>query len=271
MDWRGVSVLITGASSGIGEATAYELAARGARLILVARRKHELERVAKTIAAASGAECHCIAADVTEHADRLRVRDYVTKHLGSLNMLVNNAGITAHGRFDETRLPVLRKIMEINFFASVELTSELIPLIKKAAGPRRILLVSTPSGLYGVPGRFAYSASKAAGHVVMDVLRVELRDENIHTVIFCPGYVRTNLRTSGLAADGGVLADEQASGARTPEEIAVKLRKALEGRQRVVVTNGLGRIVYWLRTLAPGLLEWLMAKKLKKDFQKSAH
>lgn len=269
MDWRRSFVLITGASSGIGEATAKELASLGARLALVARRKNELERVASHLHDERSSAPLLVAADITRAADRQAVYESVAREFGELHVLINNAGITAHGRFDEATPDVLRKTMELNFFATVELTHRLLPLLKRARGEKRILLVSTPSGLYGVPGRFAYSASKAAGHAWMESIRMELRDDQIHTVIFCPGYVRTNLRSSGLAADGSVLQEEQARGAIAPEEAARRLRRALHGRQRVVAGNLLGRIVYWLRTLAPATLEWLMRKKLKKDFQKS--
>ncbi|MBX7059437.1 MAG: SDR family oxidoreductase [Leptospirales bacterium] len=268
MELKSSVVLITGASSGIGEATARELASAGARLTLVARRMPELRRVASEIAPPE--EPLLVDADITSAQDRRRIRAAVEQRFGALNVLINNAGITAHGRFDESDLAIMRSAMELNFFAAAELTQELLPLIKRAEGARRILLVSTPSGLYGVPGRFAYSASKAAGHVWMETMRSELHGDRIRTVIYCPGYVRTNLRSSGLAADGSRLSDEQASGAISPQQAARRLLRALRGRRRIVLGDKLGRIVYWLRTLAPGLLEWLMRKRLKKDFQKSA-
>lgn len=266
--WPQKNVLITGASGGIGAATACELAAQGARPILVARRSTELHRVADRILADHGVEALCITADITNQADRERIATFLNANVGELHVLINNAGITAHGRFDESRPEVLRNTMEINFFAAVELTMQLLPLLKKATGAKLIALVSTPSGLYGIPGRFAYSASKAAGHAWLETLATELKAENIHPVIFCPGYTRTELRTSGLAADGSRLVEEQASGARSPEEMAHQFRIALEKKRLLALTNLNGRIVFWLRTLYPGFLRWMLAKKLKKDFQK---
>lgn len=266
--WPQKNVLITGASGGIGAATACELAAQGARPILVARRSTELQRVADRILADHGVEALCITADITNQADRERIATFLNANVDELHVLINNAGITAHGRFDESRPEVLRNTMEINFFAAVELTMQLLPLLKKATGAKLIALVSTPSGLYGIPGRFAYSASKAAGHVWLETLATELKAENIHPVIFCPGYTRTELRTSGLAADGSRLVEEQASGARSPEEMAHQFRIALEKKRLLALTNLNGRIVFWLRTLYPGFLRWMLAKKLKKDFQK---
>lgn len=277
MKFTGKQVLITGASGGIGAAAALEIARRGGRPILVARREEALKEVAEGIRAAvyggEGAEPLWIVADVTEPEGRRKIREVVNERVGWLDILINNAGITAHGRFDQSEPSVLRRAMELNFFAAAELTAELLPLVRAArsaeSGSRQIVLVSTPSGLYGVPGRFAYSASKAAGHAWMETLRIELKSEGIHSLIFCPGYTRTELRTSGLAADGGTLAEEQAGGALEPEVVAGMLCRGMEAGKRIVFTGGTGRLVYWLRTLAPGLLERLMSKKLKKDFENS--
>ena len=273
MQWHTSNVLITGASSGIGEATARELAARGARLILVARRQAELERVARQLVAdfPEAPAPIVLAADITRAADRDKIFQTVQAQCTHLDVLINNAGITAHGRFDESRPEVMRQACEINFFAAVELTGRLLTLLKaaKTGTFRSLVYVSTPSGLYGVPGRSAYSASKAAGHAWMESLRMELKEDNIDCVIFCPGYTRTALRTSGLAADGSRLSEEQSRHARTPEEMAVRLRKAIEGRKRTVLTGNQGRLLYYLRTLAPGLLEFFMRKKLREDMKKT--
>ena len=145
--------------------------------MLIARRASELERVAREISDRhAGITARWLEADITVAADRRRIRDFVAETYGRLDVLINNAGITAHGRFDESDLSVLRTTMELNFFAAVELTAELLPLMRRPATEterRALVLVSTPSGLYGVPGRFAYSASKAAGHAWMETLRSE--------------------------------------------------------------------------------------------------
>ena len=271
MDLKNKIVLITGASSGIGEASAYEAIRRGAKPILVARRRSELERVALEVKKLSGENPLIIPADVTNPSDVKLIHDETERTFGRLDVLVNNAGITAHGRFDETNLDVLRKTMELNFFAVASLTQSLLPLLKKSPGEKAIVLVSTPSGLYGIPGRFAYSASKSAGHALMESLRIELLDSGIHTLIFCPGYTTTALRSSGLAADGTIIAEEQAREARSPGYAASRLWTAVEKKKRIVYTDFNGSVIYWLRTLAPGLLEKIAARKLKKDFQKRSH
>ncbi|MCB1172471.1 MAG: SDR family NAD(P)-dependent oxidoreductase [Leptospiraceae bacterium] len=270
------TALITGASSGIGAAVAHALAARGASLVLVARRAMELKRVEREIrssASESTAEIHCIPADVTAAMDRQRIRDFLEQKQLPLHILINNAGITSHARFDETQSDVLRRTMEINFFAAVELTAQMLPLLKKSARPtggrKSIVLVSTPSGLYGIPGRFAYSASKAAGHVWMEAMRQELKADQIQCNIICPGYTRTALRQSGLDGQGNTIQEEQAKEAKSPHYMAVQIINGIIKNKRLLLTDTNGRFVYWLRTLAPGLLERIMAKKLAKDLRGS--
>ncbi len=258
--------LVTGASSGIGEATAIVLAERGALPVLVARRKGELQRVADHIRERTGKSPLVFAADIADESDRRALVHFLEREVSALHVLVHNAGITAHGRFDESSPVVLRKTMELNFFAVAESTAALLPLLKRTSGERLIALVSTPSGLYGVPGRFAYSASKAAGHALMETMRMELAADRISCTIFCPGYTRTALRTSGLAADGAVLAEEQATGAREPRDVALRLVRAIERRERLVLLGMNGRLLFWGRTLFPRLLERLMSHKLRADF-----
>ncbi|MBL8018047.1 MAG: SDR family NAD(P)-dependent oxidoreductase [Leptospirales bacterium] len=268
MDIKGKNVLITGASSGIGAAAAIEAATRGAFPILVARRREELARVAALIQNNTGRLPLFQSCDLTQETDRKALTTWLAGVVDSLPVLINNAGITAHGRFDQTRPEVLERTMQVNFFAPVFLTQELLPLMRKAEGKKKIVLVSTPSALHGVPGRFAYSASKAAGHAWIETIRIELKDEGFDTLLFCPGYTTTALRTSGLAGDGSTLEEEQASGARTPEDVAKLLLVAIRKDERIAFTNAAGRYLYYMRTMAPGTLENALGKKLKKDFQK---
>jgi short-subunit dehydrogenase len=257
-------VLITGASSGIGRATAELLADCGARVLLVARRAIEMERICAGIQSRGG-QAWALPCDIESAQDLDRLPRSVSAITDRLHFLINNAGITAHGRFDRTAPRVLRKTMELNFFAMTEVTRLLLPALKQGA-PASIVLVSTPSGLYGVPGRFAYSASKAAGHAFMQTLGMELRQDDIHTLIFCPGYVKTALRQSGLTEGGDILNEEQDAGAIEPEEAARRLMEAIIKKKRIAFTGFNGRAVYWLRALAPAFLEKKMMHKLKKDF-----
>ena len=266
MELREKVILITGASSGIGEAAAKIAASRGANAVCVARDEIQLKRVAREILEKTGKEVLIIPSDITEATSRRRIFDTIKSAHGKLDVLINNVGITAHGRFDSTDMSVMRSVMEINFFAMAELTQTMLPLLTSSGDTKMILFVSTPSGLFGIPGRFAYSASKAAGNMLMESLRFELKKFNIKTSILCPGYTKTGLRTGGLSSDGNVLNKEQAKGAKSPEMVAEKLIQCIEKEKRIAFTDFNGRAVYWLRTLSPPLLEYFVAKKLKNDF-----
>jgi short-subunit dehydrogenase len=155
----------------------------------------------------------------------------------------------------------------VNFFGNVHLTLELIEALKKARG--MVMVTSTVSGLYGIPGRSAYSSSKAALHAVYESLRVELSDYGVRSIIFCPPYTRTALRTSGLDAQGNQLNEEQASGKiKTPEEVAIEMVAAAEDpNSRLVIIDKSGFFVKWMRNLAPAFLEKVLRKKLHHDFK----
>ena len=259
-------ILITGASQGIGEAAARSAAARGARTVCIARDEIQLKRVRDEILKETGKEVFIFPADITVKESREHMMEKIQNEFGRLDVLVNNVGITSHGRFDATDFSVMRSVMEINFFAMAEVTAAALPLLKNTPGKKIILFVSTPSGLHGIPGRFAYSASKAAGNMLMETLRIELKKDNIHTCIICPGYTKTGLRTGGLSSDGTRLDKEQAGGAKSPAMVAEKLMQCIEKEKRIAFTDFNGRAVYWLRTLAPSLLEYFITKKLKNDF-----
>lgn len=244
---------------------ALQLSREGANLILVARRKNKLEQTRKLIQEISTAKVQLVVADITQKTGIARIQKTV-KNNGSLNVLINNAGLTAHGRFDETKIQVLYKTMQLNFFAAVELTSQLLPYIKNAKGTKRIIYISTVSGLYGIPGRYAYSASKAAGHAWMQSMRIELKNFKIHCQIVCPGYTMTALRTTGLGQDGKVLAEEQNPNAVSPQEMANIIIKNIHKNKKIILTNASGRFLFWMRTLFPGILESVLAKKLKSDY-----
>jgi dehydrogenase/reductase SDR family member 7B len=147
----------------------------------------------------------------------------------------------------------------------LELTQVVLPVMRKTSGERCIAFVSSVQALHGIPHRFIYSASKAAGNNWIETLRIELKDEGIHCLSFCPGYVRTNLRQSGLTASGEVLKEEQAKGAITPQKAAIYLRKAITKRKRIMFTDFSGRFVYVTRLLWPSLLEWILHRKLYKS------
>jgi uncharacterized protein len=180
-------MLITGASSGIGEATARRLAREpGAALVLVARREDRLG----ALAAELPAPVTWLAADLTGDDAPAHVRAHVEEHHGRLDLLVNNAGAAWRGRFAEAGWENVRRTMEINFDAQVRLTEALLPLLR-ASAPSAVVNVASTAARVARAGTGAYSASKAALAGWSDALWAEERPNGVHVGLVLPGFIAT--------------------------------------------------------------------------------
>ncbi len=275
------NVVITGSSSGIGEAVAKLLVAKGAKLTLIARRSHELLRVQKEIQNLYGERVDIIAVDISLKESSVKILETFQKNNTTIDIIVHNAGVTAHGSFENTHIEVLEKVMQINFFSIAMLTKTLLPFLKpsyelhKKASKKLIALVSTPSGLHGIPLRYPYSASKAAAQSLMECISVECNEYNISTCIFYPGYTRTNLRTSGFDEKGEVLNEKQERDAIDVHVVAMKIVKGLEKCMNRRNTKKLstflmeknGYLISYLKFFAPNFLRNQLYKKYKKENQ----
>lgn len=257
--WENKNIVITGTSSGIGEAVLNELSQIKCTIFALDRSpaKELQQNEAKVVQ---------IKCDLSLDEDILNVQKIIEQYTQRVDVLFNNAGITTHGRFDKTDIEVFRKSFNINFFGTVNLTLKLIEFIKNAKGA--IITTSTVSGLYGIPGRSVYSSSKSALHAVFESVRIELSEFGVRSIIFCPPYTKTNLRTSGLDAQGKQLNEAQYSGKLlTPQQVAQEMIRAVENpNSRLVTFDKSGKFVKWLRLFAPGFLERFLFKKLYNDF-----
>lgn len=193
----GRSVVLTGASSGLGEELAIQLAARGDRLALLARRRSELERVAdraRASAASAGhtAEVSVFAVDVTEREAVRRILTEIESANNGIDLLILNAGISENlypERFDDR---VAARIFEVNATSAFWAIGAVLPgMVRRARG--HIVGVSSIAGYRGLPGASAYSASKAALSTMLESLRVDLFDKGVHVTTVSPGFIRTPL------------------------------------------------------------------------------
>ncbi len=251
--WDGARALVTGASSGIGEAIARRLAAAGAAVVVTGRNAEALE----ALAAAHPGSVEAVAGDLT----RPEVRERLAAAAGDrLDLLVNNAGVTMNARFEELDPEVVRRIMEINFFATVELTRLLLPALVTARG--RIVVMSSVTGLVGTPTRSAYAASKHALHGLFGSLRVELRRRGVSVTIVCPGYVATPMRRRALLADGSEQGRDQAEGRRmlSADAVARATLAAAARRRRLVRLGSETHAARLLSLVAPGLLDAILER-----------
>jgi short-subunit dehydrogenase len=204
---------ITGASSGIGEALAYTAAAEGAKLVLSARREGELERVA--------AACKIPFENILvlpldlEHTENVHEKvQAVLSKFGRIDVLINNSGMGHRTKAVNTPTAVDRKVMEVNFFGTINLTKEVAKVMQKQR-EGKIVVVTSIMGKYGLPLYSTYSASKHALFGWFESLRQELFKDNVKVLIVSPGFINTDVSTKLLKEDGspyGIKSDAQEKG-----------------------------------------------------------
>lgn len=193
-------VIITGASSGIGEALAFQLADQGARLVLAARRGERLEVVAEACREA-GSEVLVVPTDVREETQCRALVERTVAAFGQIDVLINNAGFGIEGRFDQ--LPDLdrfRDVIDTNLMGAVYCTYYALPLLKETRG--RIVGVSSVVGKVASAGNGAYAASKFAMNGFFDSLRLDLYGSGVSVTMIYPGFVVTEFVPNMIKLDG---------------------------------------------------------------------
>ncbi|XP_024930132.3 11-beta-hydroxysteroid dehydrogenase A-like [Ziziphus jujuba] len=197
----GKVVLITGASSGIGEHLAYEYARRGARLALAARREDRLKKVADKALELGSPDAIVISADVSKVEDCERIVEETVNHFGQLNHLVNNAGVLHISLFEDfTQFSDIRSIMDTNFLGSVYCTYFAVPHLRKAS-KGKIIVLSSSAGWITSPRMSIYCASKAAQTSFFETLKAEL-GRDIGITIVTPGLIESEMTSSQVISKG---------------------------------------------------------------------
>ncbi|CAN5693449.1 N/A [soil metagenome] len=227
MDLSGKSVLVTGAGSGIGRATAIKVAGKGAKLTLTGRREEPLQETAKLVEEAGG-EAQVVAGDVTDAAAREQVVQAAIEKFGGLDVLVNNAGNVRAGRLEEIDAGEIQTQIEVNLLAPVLLTRTAIPALRES-GNAAIVNVSSGFGLVGMPFYSTYAATKAGIAHFGEALRRELFGEGVHVMTIYPGATETPMMDSNEAGPDLGFQYESA------EEVAEALVAGLEAGELEVV------------------------------------
>ncbi|AOZ06371.1 SDR family oxidoreductase [Cupriavidus malaysiensis] len=264
--FTGKVVLITGASDGIGAELALLLAQQGARLALAARRLERLdELVARIRREHPAADAVAWRTDVSsEDACRQLVAE-VAAHFGGIDVLVNNAGVSAHGYFEQVSdFAYYETVMRVNYFGAMWCTREALPHLRQRRG--LVVAVSSLAGKVGVPGRTAYSASKFALAGFCEALRCELRGSGVDVCVVFPGVVATATRVAGFGPDGRPLGESRLreDDAMSAQECARQMLAAMAARRRELVMTAKGRLGLWLKLLAPGLVDRMALRALKQ-------
>jgi len=248
---RGSRAVVTGTSSGIGRALALELAREGARLVVTARRADRLASLIEAIEKLNG-EVQTVVGDVTDPATRQRLIDVAQASFGGLDMLVNNAGIGAFGRFDEATADRLRRVMEVNFFALTELTRLALPHLRQGRRPM-IVNVSSVLGHRAVPRSSEYCASKFAVQGFSESLRVELAPQGIDVLVVSPGLTRTEFTANSIDRTGKP--DWPQHPGVPAEYVARKTVQAMRSGRREIMPFRWGRILCAIDAVAPSLVD----------------
>ena len=254
------TIIITGASSGIGKAMAFELAAQGSNLVLASRNIRELELIHKDLKNSPG-KIMVIRTDVSVDKDCKAVVDAAIDQFGRIDILVNNAGISQRSLSKDTLIDVDRQLMNVNFFGSVSMTKHALPhMISQNNG--HIVIVSSIVGKFGFPLRSGYAASKHALHGYFESLRAEVFQHNIHVTIVCPGRINTQISVNALVQDGskyGIMDNGQAKGINA-EQCAKNIIKAIRNRKKEVVFGGSEVNLVWIRRFFPVFFYKLIRK-----------
>ena len=246
-------IVLTGASSGIGRAMATRLVQQGNHVLALARRESRLSALQSELETASGTLSY-LAGDVTSADDRHLVSDWIVQNWGGeLDVLINNAGIGNIGPFSQSDELTLRKVMEVNFFAAVELIRDLLKHLQRSSSPV-ICNIASVLGHAAMPSKSEYCASKFAIHGFSDALRVELKAEGIDVVLVSPSTTRSEFFESVLSG-----ASQQAKGMSADKVGALAIR-AIEKRQREVLLSWGGKCLVWADRILPGVVGKLLIR-----------
>ena len=258
-------VIITGASSGIGKALAYEFGRKGSHVVLAARNISGLKLIADDLNKL-GIQALAIKTDVTIENDCRNLIETTVAKFGRIDILINNAGISMRALFVDLQLDVMRRLMDTNYWGTVYCTKFAMPYLLKSQGS--LVGVISIGGYIGMPGRSAYAASKFAVRGFLDTVRVENRKTGLHVLVVAPGFTTSNIRRAALLADGS----EQGETPRdenhmmSAEKVASYMYKSLVKRDRQLILTFLqGKLTVFLGKFVPKFLDKLIYNTFAKE------
>ncbi len=259
--WKHKVVVVTGASSGIGEALVQQLLAGGARVAACGRNLARL-----TAALGKGNEnLMLLAVDVSKEMDCRQFIADVESQWDGVDILINNAGISMRALFAEVEIPVLRELMEVNFWGAVYCTQAALSTLVPRKGV--VVGISSIAGYRGLPARTGYSASKAALQAFLEALRTELLHTGATAIWVSPGFTASNIRNVARSANGNAqgetpLAEDKLMSAA---ECARQILIAVEKRQRNKILTLQGKLTVFLNRLFPRLADRLVYRHFAQE------
>lgn len=257
-------VIITGATSGIGKALAYEYANHGANLVLGARNYNKLAEISKDLTG-KGIKVLFCQTDVSNESDCKNLILTATENFNRIDILINNAGISMRALFENVDLSVIHRLMEVNFWGTVYCTKFALPSLLDSKGS--VIGISSIAGIKGLPARTGYSASKFAMNGFLESLRTENLKKGLHVLVAHPGFTSSNIRNTSLTSDGSQQGDTPRDEDKmmSAEEVARHIYNAVNKRKNRIVLTTEGKLVLLLSKFFPRMLEKMVYNNLAKE------
>jgi short-subunit dehydrogenase len=256
------TVVITGGTDGIGKALVAAFLQKGARVATCARTAEKLTDLENEV---SEKTLFTMVADVSKEADCKNFIETTIQKFNGIDILINNAGISMRGMFQETSLETLRRVMDINFWGTVYCTKFALDSILKNKGT--IVGMSSVAGYRGLPGRSGYSASKFAVNGWLEALRTELLETRVNVMWVCPGFTKSNIRNAALNKDAKPQGESPLKEDKlmSAEECAQHIIKAIAKRKRTLVLTFRGKETVYMNKFFPSLTDKLTRKFFFKN------
>lgn len=264
-DMGGKVVLISGAAGGLGAALCQRYARAGSRIAAMDLDAGRLDTLVTDLKQ-RGVQALALPGNIADPASCQAALAATLSHFGSIDGLINNAGISHRSLLRATRIEVIRQVMDVNFFGAVQLTQAALPHITAQRG--FIAAISSVAGFSPLIGRTGYAASKHALHGFFDTLRSEVQDLGVSVTLVCPSFIRTGIGAAGLGGDGA-----QASSARlttggesSAEAIAERIFVGVAESRRLLLPDRTSRLAWWLSRLAPQRFASIMKRRIGAEF-----
>lgn len=266
------TVLITGASRGIGRETARLFCSAGARVYITGRDSDVLQETAAKLSKLAGSEASsaggsgCVGwatvipvqGDVRSEADCRRIVDRVTGEAGGIDVLINNAGMSMRGAFEETAPEVLRAMTEINFLGAAVVSRYALPCVKERRGS--IVFISSLSGLRGLPFIGPYGASKMALQGLAQSMRSELHRYGIHVGIVHVGFTENDPDKRTYGSDGSLIPIGRSRYSSTQQQVAEKILKCVVKRRGEMVLTPVGHLAAFVYRFFPRAADFIITR-----------
>ena len=261
--WKDKVIIVTGAGSGIGLASARLFAELGAKVVMAARSYDVLRQEAAKMH--NPDDILCVKTDVSVEDECRNLIERTVERFGKIDVLINNAGISMRAMFNDLDLQVIHRLMDTNFYGTVNCTKFALPYLLQSHGS--VVGVISIAGFNPLPARTGYSSSKYAIRGFLDTLRVEHLYDDLHVMVFSPGFTASNIRNAALTADGSQQGETPRDEGKmmTAERVAEYLEKGLRKRKNEMILTPTGRLYVALRKIMPRLADRLCFKYMAKE------